>query len=214
MTTSSNDGVMPFDPTMVYQDSETIGYLTSTLRALTWAVRDIMTDKTAVRMHGFSDLKVECEAPIDIEKYPYIQVMYKNTSFERTSLEGQPQPTWTDDDELAEYRLYMFKGQCTVNVYATTILERERLSDCLIARMSGVGDFSNKLISNEWINIHPNMATLKTPTANESWGTPWSEDLMTCFRSFTFELIGEFAYRKVGGVPEFITKIEVEGIIA
>lgn len=209
-----NDGIMPFDPTQVYQDNETIGYLTSTIRALTWAVRDVMTDDIAVAMHGFSDLKVECEAPIDIEKYPYIQVMYKNSSFERTSLEGKPQPTWTDDEQLAHYRQYMFRGQCTVNVYSTTILERERISDCLIARMSGVGDFSDKLISNEWINIHPNMATLKTPTANESWGTPWSEDLMTCFRSFTFELTGEFAYRKVDGAPVFINKINVEGIIS
>lgn len=209
---TDNDGIMPFDSTMVYQPTEAIGYLTSTLKALTWAVRDAMTDKTAVKMHGFSNLKVECEAPIDIEKYPYIQVLYKNTSFDRTSLDGLA-PTWTDKDELAYYRQYMFKGQCTVNVYATTILERERLSDCLIARLSGVGDFAKKLISNEWINIHPNMGTLKSQTSNESWGTPWSEDLMTCFRSFTFEVIGEFAYRKVKGEPDFISKVNVEGII-
>lgn len=209
----TNDGITPFDPDMVYQPSETIGYLTSTIRALTWAVREVMTDATAISMHGFADLKVECEAPIDIEKYPYIQVMYKNTSFDRTSLDGL-EPTWTEDDELAHVRNYMFRGQCTINIYSTTILERERISDCVIARMSGVGDFVQKLTSNEWINIHPNMGTMKSPTANESWGTPWSEDLMTCFRSFTFEVVGEFAYRKVDGVPDFISKVNIEGIIA
>lgn len=180
----------------VWQDVQAVGYLTSTLKALTWAVREQLNTPEAVAVHGFEQLRVDAEAPIDVESYPFVQVLYRNDSFNPSLLANseyyKPEP---GSDVIDEVVPYMFTGTATVNVYSTSILERERISDCLIGQLGASLEFRKRLISNPWVNIHPNMKTLASATANESWGTPWSDDLMTCFRSFTFKVQGEFFYR-------------------
>lgn len=180
----------------VWGDVQAVGYLTSTLKALTWAIREQLNTPEAIAVHGFDSLRVDAEAPIDVESYPFVQVLYRNDSFSPTLLANSEfYKADNDSDALNEVVPYMFTGTATVNIYSVSILERERISDCLIGQLGASLAFRKRLISNPWVNIHPNMKTLASATANESWGTPWSDDLMTCFRSFTFKVQGEFYYR-------------------
>lgn len=197
----------------VIRASREVGYFTATLKALTWAVRETLNSPEAIAVHGFDELPVEMEAPIDVKSYPFIQVMYRNKTFQPAdyNVEGEPFADKTVSQlAFGKLREYRFEGTCTVNVYSTSIWERERISDCIIGSLGASIGFRDKLVSNEWINISPNMATLASASANESWGTPWDADLMTAFRTFTFEVQGEFYYA-VRPTLEYISKVEVSG---
>jgi hypothetical protein len=195
----------------VIRASREVGYLTSALKALTWAVRETLNSDAAKAVHGFDSMPVEMEAPIDVKSYPFVQVMYRNKSFTPDYNVGGDAFTDSRESPASSGRLreYEFSGTCTVNVYSTSIWERERISDCIIGALGASIEFRDKLVSNEWINMSPNMATLASASANESWGTPWDADLMTAFRTFTFEVQGQFYYATYPTL-EYITKVDVE----
>ena len=188
------------------------GYLTAALRAGVWACRETLQSDLAVSVHGYDPLPVEMEAPIAVQSYPYVQVMYRNKSFQPASLQEARLVQWSDVDGTpfeGKLHAYLFDGSYSINVYANTILERERLCDCVIGLVGVDDSFPLKLVENPWINIAPNMATMASPTASESWGTPWDSDVMTAFRQLTFDVRGEFYYI-VGRQAEYLSRIDIE----
>lgn len=203
--------LMAFRTEVIHPEGNT-GYLTSALRAGVWAVRETMNSDFAKGVHGYSSLPVEMEAPIEAESYPYVQVMYRNKGFEHLTVQEARLVEWVDTDgALHEGKLhaYRFSGSYALGVYSTSILERERVSDCLIG-LVGIDDaFPRLLTSNRWINVSANMATLASTTASESFGTPWDEDLMTAYRQFEFDVRGEFYYA-VGREVQYIERIHVD----
>ena len=188
-----------------------VGYLTSALKACTWAVREALNDDIAVSVHGRSSVTVDTSFPVKVESYPFVQVLYSNRSFRPSTL-TKPVKVWADQarTRMTDVMCYVYEGAATVVVYGSTVLEREVLSDAVIARLGASGTFDNLLSSNPWINIRPNMGTLSSPSAQESWGTPWDETAYVAARTFSFDVRGEFYYQLTEGDPKYITKVELD----
>lgn len=199
--------VRKYDPQAVYVDDGAVGYFTACLKAGVWAVDALINSPSAQRVHGYDSIPVHSEAPAEGQRYPYLQIGYDNKKFEPTTLNELADITLADGS-LAQVASYRYEGAINVGVYATTILERERLSDCLIAQVGICRDFRLKLQENEWIDMSPNMATLASPVANESWGVPWDDNIQTCYRNFAFKVHGEFYY-KVTDTITYLTKVQV-----
>ena len=203
--------VRKYDPQAVYVDDGAVGYLTACLKACTWAVDAIMNSASAKLVHGYDSIPVHPEAPAEGQSYPYLQIGYDNKKFEPLTMD-ELADVKMKDDLTAEVASYRFEGAFNIGVYSTSIAERERLSDCLIAQVGINRAFRLKLQENEWIDISPNMATLASPVANESWGVPWDDNLQTCYRNFAFQVHGEFYY-KVTDTITYLTKVQVRSSI-
>ena len=192
-------------------DEGVVGYLTSTLRAGVWAVRNILNHPSYKAMHGYGEIPVDMDAPMADQRYPYIHVMYRNNSFQPLGLDEMTYETV--DGKTVQVYTYEYSGSFNINVYATTILERERISDCIIAAVGMDRKFRRLLSLNPFISIAPNLATLSSGTANESWGTPWDKDLMTAFRQFSFNVVGQFFMymSPEDGAAHLLRKVVVDG---
>lgn len=204
--------VRPFDPNAVYVDDGNVGYLSACLKAGTWAVSKIMNSDEAKAVHGLDEIPVHPEAPQQGQHYPYIQIGYTNTAFTPTTLNSAYVATLAGGT-TAHVASYKYSGLIEIGIYTIRIAERERLSDCLLAQVGIRPAFRQAIIQNQWIDMSPNMATLASPVANESFGTPWDKDLPTAYRHFNFKVQGEFYY-KVSETPEYLTKIQVQGKIS
>ena len=198
--------------TAVLHDIHVIGYLTACMKAGVESVRTCVNSDDSKKVHGYDLIPVDIEAPMQEQRYPYIHVIYDNKGFEPESLSDWSKVVYRDKDNVAHEDIlsrYKFDGRYSINIYATSILERETISDCLIGAIGIDETFRKTLVSNEYINIAPNMHTLASNVSNESWGTPWDADVMTCFRQFTFDVVGEFYYR-LSDIPAFLEKIVIE----
>lgn len=187
-----------------------VGYLTAALKAGVSAVRTVVSGSVFGGLVSQSGIPVEMEYPDADAKYPYIHVAYRNKKFEPASLNELREALHMEGSEevYEHYRMYRFEGEFAINIYATTILERETISDAIISMIGMDEGFRTALVANPYINIAPNMHALSSPTANESVGAPEDKDIMTCFRQFTFPVYGEF-YMRVGNVPQLISKIDI-----
>ena len=188
-----------------------VGYFTACIRAGVDVTRRMLNSDEYKEVHGYDEIPVDMEYPQVGQHYPYVQVMYQNSKFYPSSLE-EAEFYKPDDELLSEDRanLYLFEGSYIVSVYANTILERETICDCLIGMMGVDDNYRNGFYESPYVNIAPNMHTLSSPTANESVGTPWDADALTCYRQFRFDVRGEFLYR-VGMPVTYIEAIEISG---
>ena len=193
---------------IIKRGDHAIGYFTACLRAGVDVTRRMLNSDEYREVHGYDEIPVDMEYPQVGQHYPYVQVMYQNSKFYPSSLEEANYYEVKDGDDRAN--LYLFEGSYVISVYANTILERETICDCLIGMMGIDNAYRDGFSESPYVNVTPNMHTLSSPTANESVGTPWDADALTCYRQFRFDVRGEFLYR-VGTPVTFIEAIEIEG---
>lgn len=194
------------DGKMVWHEPRRVGYFYSCLTAATDSVRKFLQSPEMVAVHGYKNLKVESDYPIEEKAYPYVQVMYSNDDFQPAS----PYEWVTVEDRgtggYVDVAAYLFTGRVMLNVYANSPVEAAILADCIVSGIGIAPKYRQCLRDNPYINIEPNMATLQNTTSNDSKGTPWDSDLVTVFKQFAFKVRGEFYYiDRVA--PSFITKI-------
>ena len=203
---------------MILESDRAVGYLTAALRAGVSTVRTMMNKKEYLDIMGYDSIPVDMEAPNENQQYPYIHVMYRNKGI---------QPATLDDLHYVEYKtqedgkvvahddvfsIYKFSGEYILNIYATTILERETIADTVIGALAIDPRFKQLLIDNPYLGISPNLDTFDTLSSNESWGTPWSADVMTAYRQCNFSVVGEFVWR-YGTPAEFISAINISAVL-
>lgn len=199
----SNDGHM------VWNEPRRVGYFYSCLTAATDSIRKFMQSPDMVAVHGYKNLKVESEYPIEEKAYPYIQVMYANDDFQPASPYEWEMVEDKETGGRVDVATYVFTGRVMVNLYANSPVEAAILADCIV---SGIGidpAYRQCLRDNPYVNIEPNMATLQNTANNDSKGTPWDTDLVTVFKQFSFKVRGEFYYIDKTD-PQFITKIALK----
>lgn len=198
----------------VLHEDRAVGYLTGALRAGVWATRKHLQSDDYAKLFK-QEIPVEMDAPMEEQRYPYVHVMYRDRGFEPLSLEESCISDVLSDDDgdyWDEFHAYRFEGTYLVNIYATTILERETIADIMIGAL-GIDDrYRDLFYRNPYINVAPNMHTLSSPTSNESWGTPWDKDVMTAFRQLSFDVVGEFYYR-FGTRAEYISSVDIDVLI-
>lgn len=193
---------------LIYNGERSVGYFTAALRAGVDATRRLLNSDDYKAVHGYDEIPVNMEYPQEGQRYPYVQVMYQNAKFYPASLEEGRK--LVSDDLSVDSNAYLFEGSYIISIYANTIVERERIADCMLGMM-GIDDrFRDAFYSNPYINVSPNMHTLVSNTANESIGTPWDSDALTCYRQFRFDVRGEFVYR-VDGAARYVEAVDVRG---
>lgn len=197
---------------VIKRGDRAVGYFTACLRAGVDVTRKLLNSDEYKAVHGFDEIPVNMEYPMEGQRYPYVQVMYQNSKFYPASLEekGHYKPD-VDSDSVADYAsVYLFEGSYLISIYSNTILERETIADCMIGMM-GIDDaYRDGFYDTPYVNVTPNMHTLSSPTANESVGTPWDADALTCYRQLRFDVRGEFLYR-VGTPVTYIEYIDILG---
>lgn len=192
----------------VYNGERVVGYLTSALRAGVDATRSLLNSERYKAVHGYDEIPVNMEYPQEGQRYPYVQVMYQNSRFYPSTFE-ECRMVPTRDGVAAEIHPYLFEGQYIVSIYANTILERETIADCMIGMMGIDNAYRDAFYGSRYINVSPNMHTLSSNVSNESVGTPWDADAMTCYRQFKFDVKGEFVY-KVDDAARYVSAFDVE----
>ena len=189
-----------------------VGYFTAALRAGVDVTRKMLNSEEYKAVHGYDEIPVNMEYPQEGQQYPYVHVMYSNSRFYPSSLEEGRTHVDEQKEEVLDTRLYIGEGSYIIGVYANTILERETISDCLIGMLGCDDMYRDGFYSSEYFNVTPNMHTLTSPTANESIGTPWDADELTCYRQFKFDVRCEFLYR-IGHPAFYIEAVDVDAEI-
>ena len=208
MAVNTQDNTYILSGEEIYYEERAVGYLTAALRAGVWAVRQHINRDDYKHILG-NEIAVDMDAPMEEQRYPYIHVMYRDKGFRPLALRGYGKYERSDGTEL-ELSAYRYSGEYLINIYATSILERETIADCCIGAFGIDRRFKQLLIDNPYINIAPNLHTLSSPTSNESWGTPWDKDVMTAFRQLSFDVTGEFYYR-VEKEPVYLERLVIQG---
>lgn len=198
------------DELVIHEDKH-IGYFYSCLTAATDSIRKILQSDNAVAIHGYPNIKVESDYPIEEKAYPYVRVGYQNDDF-RPAAPMEWVRVNRKDGGHADLACYLFTGRITIDIYALSPVEVSLISDAIISCIEIDPTYRNLLRSNPYINIEPNMATMKNNTSNDSLGTPWDADQVTCFKQFSFNVRGEFYYINKTD-PTFITKIQLNLIV-
>ena len=208
-----SDRLHGYPDNIIVRDDRAVGYFTATLRAGVDVVREMLNSDEYRSVHGYDEIPVNMEYPQEGQRYPYVQVMYQNSRFYPSSLEEGNEAIFRDpgseDYTRSHYNVYLFEGSYVISIYANTILEREKIADCLIGMMGIDNGFRDALYASPYVNVSPNMHTLSSPTSNESVGTPWDADALTCYRQLKFEVRGEFMY-KAGAPVTFIERALVD----
>ena len=196
---------------VILRGDRAVGYFTACLRAGVDITRKMLNSDEYRAVHGFDEIPVNMEYPMEGQRYPYVQVMYQNSKFYPASLEERGHYEAKIPESVADVAsTYLFEGSYIVSIYSNTILERETIADCMIGMM-GIDDaYRDGFYSTPYVNVTPNMHTLSSPTANESVGTPWDADALTCYRQLRFDVRGEFLYR-VGTPVTYIEYIDILG---
>lgn len=201
----------------VFQNKDkAIGYYSSCLWAATDSLRSYLKSEAMVAIHGYEDLWVETEYPSKEKMYPYIQVMYRNREFRPASLNEWSSVKSKDENGNEVYRdvaTYLYKGEILLSVYALSPIEAAKIADSCIAGLGINPAYKNLLISNPYINIHPNMKTLKETSSNDSIGTPFDENQVQVWKMFSFDVMGEFYYVNKTE-PVFISRFDFTANIA
>lgn len=199
----SNDG------SMVWHEPRRVGYFYSCLTAATDSIRKFLQSDDMVAIHGHKNLKVESEYPIEEKAYPYIQVMYANEDFQPAAPNEWVVMADKQTGGRVDVATYVYTGRVLINLYANSPVSAALIADSIV---SGIGidpKYRKFLRDNPYINIEPNMATLRNTSNNDSKGTPWDSDLVTVYKQFEFKVRGEFYYIDKTD-PKFITKIDLQ----
>lgn len=159
----------------------------------------------------FQNMYVSMEYPMLETQYPGIWVRF---SFSKLQIVGIA--SYFMNNTNHEYKMWYFEGTTTLQVFAMTSLQRDRMSDSLIY-MFAFGDldvpearFLNSIYQNPYINISLNTDQLNPGGQSENIGTPWQEDQIVYNDSYSFDMVGQFASDATTGDPVELSKIEID----
>lgn len=159
----------------------------------------------------FQNMYVSMEYPMLETQYPGIWVRF---SFSKLQIVGIASYFYNDQNH--EYKMWSFEGTTTLQIFAMTSLERDRMSDSLIY-MFAFGDldvpearFLQSIYNNPYINISLNTDQLNPGGQTENIGAPWQEDQIIYNDSYSFEMVGQFASDATTGQPVELSAIEID----
>ena len=205
--------MIEYPDNIIRHGEHAVGYFTAALRAGVDVTRKHLNSDVYRDVHGYDEIPVDMEYPQEGQHYPYVQVMYQNSKFYPSSpneAEHRLREITDKGGIIDNYHIYLFDGSYVISIYANTILERETIADCLIGAMGIDDSYRDGFYHTPYMNITPNMHTLSSPTANESIGTPWDSDALTCYRQLKFDVKGEFIYH-YDTFARFLERIEIFG---
>lgn len=151
-----------------------------------------------------NEINCTLEYPNTPEKYPAVIMGYKEKTVHNAGL-GH-----VEEDENLNMERWLFSGNVTLEVMALTNLERDFISDHLIA-LFAFGSFlsipfESGVNSSVYLDVQPNLKVITPVPENTMAGATW---VLTDTRIYTvgysFPLIGSFTSNP--SYAEYITKI-------
>lgn len=142
----------------------------------------------------FQNLNVSMEYPATETSYPGIWVKF---SFSRLQIVGIGAVFVNSQNQ--QYKQWSFEGQATLQVFAMTSLERDRISDSLIYMFAfgelnpATSSFRAGISNNTFISMALNSDQLIPGGQEEAVGAPWQPDAIVYNDSYSFNLMGQFA---------------------
>lgn len=142
----------------------------------------------------FQNMYISMEYPLLETHYPGIWVRF---SFNKLQTVGIA--SYFLNSENRQYKQWYFEGTTTLQVFAMTSLQRDRMSDSLIY-MFAFGDldspearFLKSIYDNSYISVSLNTDELNPGGQSENIGAPWQEDQIIYNDSYAFQMVGQFA---------------------
>lgn len=143
---------------------------------------------------AFQNMYISMEYPLVQTQYPGVWVRF---SFKKLQIVGVA--SYFIDSQNRQYKQWFFEGVTTLQVFAMTSLERDRMSDALIYMFS-FGDlddpesrFLKNIYANPYISVSLNTDELNPGGQSENIGAPWQEDQIVYNDSYSFQMVGQFA---------------------
>ena len=157
---------------------------------------------------------VGMEYPMEPLQYPGVWVQFSLTKLDRAGVGHEVTVNiGTDDDPVwAFVQEWIFEGRVTISIAATKSLDRDRLSDSIIAMLGFARPMDMVLMDptkntlqdksllsildeNPFLAITLQLDTLIPGGQTVTMGTPWKDDILTYEDSYAFDCVGQFNLR-------------------
>jgi hypothetical protein len=156
------------------------------------------------------NLNVSMEYPDEETQYPGIWVRFSFTTLQTVGVASR-----FYNSSNQEYKLWYFEGRCTLQLFAMTSLQRDRIADALIY-MFAFGEltpfakrFGDYFHDNDMIYMTPNTDTFVPGGQEETVGAPWQPDAIVYGDSYSFNIVGQFASDFATGELVVLREIDI-----
>lgn len=208
------------------------GVIESVKRAVVIALRDGLVSTTLDGVAA-SNVSVEMEYPMVPEKYPGIWVQFSFKEFMNSGVGMELiEEVFDDDGKVIDWtpiREFQFTGTVSLSVVALTNLERDRLSDSIVAMLmfarppetvltkpnqdtKQFRGLISSLSANPYVAMTVNTDAITPGGQAMTPGVPWDEELPGYEDTYSFEILGQtnivfrhdgtYQLRAVNLVPE------------
>lgn len=196
------------------------GMIETVKRAFIVALRELLTGTSL--SDGENSVKVDMEYPMEKTQYPAIFVQF---SFRQIRPSGVD--TVIYQSEEGEYvREWHFEGSVTLQIFALSSLERDRISDAFIedfafasppdetivmsSKQAKKTSLAHALSQNPYVSMTVDQGQLKPGGQSTSVGVPWDENQLCYEDRFSFDIIGDFQSVWTPDGPIYLRRIDVK----
>lgn len=186
------------------------GLIQSVKTAVVLSVRDALTGTNAADKS--QKVNVSLEYPLEELGYPSVWVQFSVTKLNRSGIGHEIQVRDPDTNEWSFVQEWTFMGRVTLTVLALKNLDRDRLSDSLVAVLAFARppellltnpqadakqhrSLITALDENPYVAMTLQLDTLIPGGQQATPGTPWADDIMTYQDSWSFDIVGQFNLR-------------------
>jgi hypothetical protein len=178
------------------------GMIETVKRAFIVALRELLTGTSL--SDGENSINIDMEYPMEKTQYPSIFVQF---SFRNLRPSGVDPVIF--QGENGEYvREWHFEGSVTIQVFALSSLERDRISDAFIEDFAFASppdetivrptknrqktSIAHALSQNPYVSMTVDQGQLKPGGQSISVGVPWDENQLCYEDRFSFDVVGDF----------------------
>lgn len=183
------------------------GLIQSVKSATVLAMRDALQGSSIFDTN--QAVYIDLEYPMVQTQYPGIWVQFSVTKLNRAGVSHEITVQNPDTHEWSFIQEWVFMGRITLTIAALKSIDRDRLSDSLIANLAFARtpellatkpqadtkqyrSLITALDENPYVAMTLQLDTLIPGGQQASMGTPWADNVLTYEDSWSFDLIGQF----------------------
>lgn len=183
------------------------GLIQSVKTAIVLSVRDALSGISS--FDKGQKVEISLEYPLEEVKYPSIFVQFSVTKLNRSGIGHEIQVQDPDTQAWSFVQEWTFTGRTTLTALALKNIDRDRLSDALVAMLAFARppellltnpqadakqhrSLITALDENPYVAMTLQLDTLIPGGQQATPGTPWSDDILTYQDSWSFDMVGQF----------------------
>ena len=178
------------------------GMIETVKRAFIVALRELLTGTSL--SNGENALQIDMEYPMEKTQYPAIFVQFSFSTLRPSGVD----PVIYQSEEGEYVREWHFEGRVTLQIFALSSLERDRISDAFIEDFAFASppdetiirlpkqkqktSLAHALSQNPYVSMTVDQGQLRPGGQSTSVGVPWDENQLCYEDRFSFDIIGDF----------------------